>query len=70
MSKALPEVFDRFSVGAARVAKKDFDALLHSDDLRGLPSVFSELKLLETKVARSFLRSIPGRSKRCSPGST
>lgn len=49
MSKALPEVFDRFSEGAARVAKKDFDALLHSDDLRGLPSVFNELKLLRNE---------------------
>jgi hypothetical protein len=49
MSKALPEVFDRFSEGAARVAKKDFDALLHSDELRGLPSVFNELKLLRNE---------------------
>lgn len=46
MSQTLPDVFDRFSDGAARVAKNDITAILQSEDLRGLPSVFSSLKLL------------------------
>lgn len=49
MAKALPEVFERFSEGAARVTKKDLQALLDSDDLRGLPSVFNDLKLLRNE---------------------
>ena len=49
MAQALPDVFDRFSDGAARVAKKDLTAILESEDLRGLPSVFSTLKLLRNE---------------------
>ncbi len=45
MAKALPEVFDRFAEGAARVSKKDICAILENEDLRGLPQVFNALKL-------------------------
>lgn len=46
LSKALPEVYDRFADGAATVTSKDLDALLATDNLRGLPQVFTQLKLL------------------------
>ena len=49
LAQALPDVFDRFSEGAARVSKKDLTALLESEDLRGLPPVFSTLKLLRNE---------------------
>jgi hypothetical protein len=49
MAQALPDVFDRFSDGAARVSKKDLTAIIESEDLRGLPSVFSTLKLLRNE---------------------
>jgi hypothetical protein len=49
MGQALPEVFDRFAEGAARVAKKDLSALLESEDLRGLSPVFSSLKLIRNE---------------------
>jgi hypothetical protein len=49
MSKALPEVFERFAEGAARIAKRDMDALLHNGDLRGLPPIFAQLKLLRNE---------------------
>jgi len=49
MSKALPQVFERFGEGAARVSQKDLTALLGSDDLRGLPAVFNSLKLLRNE---------------------
>ncbi|MCB0345181.1 MAG: BREX system P-loop protein BrxC, partial [Bdellovibrionales bacterium] len=55
MAKALPEVFERFSEGAARVTKKDLSALLESEDLRGLPSVFNELKLLRDENGTTVL---------------
>ena len=43
-----PEIFDRFSEAAVRTAdaKKGMDALLVSENLKGLPSVFAQLGLL------------------------
>ncbi|QDV62033.1 BREX system P-loop protein BrxC [Crateriforma conspicua] len=60
MAKALPEVFERFSEGAARVSKKDLEALLNSDDLRGLPSVFNDLQLLRNENGTVVLESDSG----------
>jgi hypothetical protein len=55
MAKALPEVFDRFAMGAARVAKSDIVALAESADLRGLPTVFGTLHLLRTESGTQVL---------------
>jgi hypothetical protein len=60
MAKALPDVFERFSEGAARVSKKDIDALLASEDLRGLPAVFSELKLLRNEKGAFIIETHTG----------
>src|SRR5207248_10528731 len=48
LGKVLPEVFHRFGDAAARPVelKKGIDALLTADNLRGLPSVFSSLRLV------------------------
>ena len=46
LAQALPEVFNRFEDAAARVAKKDLDSLLTSENLRGLTAVFTDLNLV------------------------
>lgn len=60
MAKALPEVFDSFAEGAARVGKRDLEALLNCEDLRGLPSVFTELKLLRNEGGSVVLETDSG----------
>ncbi len=60
MAKALPEVFDSFAEGATRVSKRDLEALLNSEDLRGLPSVFTELKLLRNEGGSVVLETDSG----------
>jgi len=49
MAEALPTVFDCFQMGAARVARSDLVALVENADLRGLPAVFTTLKLLRVE---------------------
>ncbi|MDA1054490.1 MAG: BREX system P-loop protein BrxC [Planctomycetota bacterium] len=60
MAKALPDVFDRFPDGAARVTKTDITAILESEDLRGLPSVFSSLKLLRNEKGTLVIETDSG----------
>ena len=60
MARALPEVFERFAEGAARVSRKDLEALLNSEDLRGLPAVFTDLKLLRTEGKSVVLNTDSG----------
>ena len=45
LAQALPEVFDSFKDAAARVSKKDLEALLTTENLRGLTSVFTDRRL-------------------------
>lgn len=47
LAQVLPQVFDRFSEGAAKVTSKDLDALMTSENLRGLPPVFTQLELVK-----------------------
>ena len=51
LAQALPEVFDRFEEAAARVAKKDLDSLLTTENLRGLTPVFTDLDWSATRAA-------------------
>ena len=46
LAEALPEVFHRFQEAAARVDKKDLEALLVTERLKDFPPVFSKLGLL------------------------
>jgi len=46
LEQVLPDVFDRFSEAAARVAKKDLESILISENLHGLTPVFAQLGLV------------------------
>ena len=46
LGQVLPDVYNRFSEGAARVSGKDLDSLLTSENLRGLTNVFNQLHLI------------------------
>jgi hypothetical protein len=68
LGEALPEVFDRFGEAAARVQKKDFDALTETESLRGLTPIFQSLKLIKSEggqpvfeTDRGPLREVLGR---------
>lgn len=56
LSVALPEVYDRFAEAAARVTRKDLDALMATDNLRGLPPVFWELGLVQDQGGKTVFR--------------
>lgn len=60
LGQTLPEVFDRFAEGAARVQRRDLDALLVSDNLQGLPPVFSALSLLRAEGGKPVFRAEAG----------
>lgn len=49
LERVLPDVFDRFHEGAARVQNQHLEALLTAENLHGLPAVFSELELVTTQ---------------------
>ena len=46
IARVLPEVFDRFEEGAAKVKPKDLETLMTTENLRGLTPVFTELELV------------------------
>ncbi len=46
LAQTLPDVFDRFEEAAARVTKHDLDALLTTENLRGLTPVYASLSLV------------------------
>lgn len=52
LGQALPEIYNRFAAGAASVSAKDLDALLTTENLRGLPQVVSQLHLLIDQKGR------------------
>lgn len=60
LAKALPEVFDRFAEAAAKVSPKDLDALLSTENLRGLPAVFSQLHLVLEAHGKPTFRTESG----------
>lgn len=57
MKAVLPEVFERFKDAAARVQKKDIEALLTNENLKGLPPLFSQLSLVSTKSNRAVINT-------------
>ena len=60
LGEALPEVFDRFSEAAARVQKKDFDALTETENLRGVTPVFATLKLIKSEQGQPVFETDSG----------
>ena len=55
LSQALPEVFERFQEAAARVNRQDLDALLTSENLRGLTPVYTELHLVRDEGGKPVI---------------
>jgi hypothetical protein len=47
LKEVLPRVFEKFHLAAARIQRKDLDALTTSENLHGLTPVFSTLALLK-----------------------
>lgn len=60
LSQALPDVFDRFGEAAARVTKQDLDALLTTENLRGLTPVFSDLHLVRDEGGKPVINADGG----------
>lgn len=60
LGTALPEVFDRFEEAAARVAKKDVDALMTGENLQGLTPVFADLQLVRSENGQIVLNTENG----------
>ncbi len=60
LAASLPDVFDRFKEAAARVTKKDLDVLTTSENLQGLTSVFSDLRLVRSENGQVVLETESG----------
>ncbi len=60
LGQALPEVFDRFEEAAARVSKKDLEALLTTENLRGLTPFFTELSLVRDQGGKPIFNTDNG----------
>ena len=60
LAQALPEVFDRYEEAAARVSRKDLDSLMTTENLRGLTSVFTDLKLVRDQGGRPVFNTESG----------
>ena len=60
LGHVLPEVYDRFAEGAARVASKDLDALMTNENLRGLTPVFAQLNLVRDEKGQTVFNTETG----------
>jgi hypothetical protein len=60
LALVLPDVFDRFKDAAAKVQKKDLDALCTSENLHGLTQVFGVLGLLRTERGQVVFQTEKG----------
>ena len=60
LAQVLPDVFNRFKDAAARVQKKDLDALSTSENLHGLTPVFATLGLLRTERGQIVFQTESG----------
>lgn len=60
LQRVLPDVFDRFEEGAARVKSKDLESLLSAENLHGLPAVFADLDLVVTRQGQDVFNTESG----------
>jgi len=60
LSQALPEVFDRFKEAAARVSQRDLNALMTTENLRGLTPVFTDLHLVRDQGGKPIFHTDNG----------
>ena len=56
LARVLPQVFERFDDGAARVTSRDLETFLKAETLKGLPSVFRELHLVKEENGQVTFR--------------
>ena len=60
LGQILPDVFHRFAEGAARITGKELEAVLTDENLRGLPTVFHHLGLLEDQNGQPVFATSAG----------
>lgn len=60
LGQVLPDVYSRFSEGAARVNSKDLDSVLTNENLRGLTSVFAQLGLIRDENGQPVFNTDSG----------
>ena len=63
LSQVLPDVYNRFAEGAARVTTNDLNSLLTSESLRGVSAVFTQLGLLRDENGQAVLNADTGALK-------
>lgn len=63
LSQVLPDVYNRFSEGAAKVNAKDLDSLLISESLRGVTPVFVQLNLIRDENGQPIFNADTGALK-------
>ena len=60
LGQVLPDVYSRFAEGAAKVSTKDLDSLLSNENLRGLTTVFNQLKLIRDENGQPVFNADSG----------
>ena len=63
LGQVLPDVYNRFAEGAARVRAADLDSLLTSESLRGVSNVFTQLNLISDEQGQPVLNAETGALK-------
>ena len=60
LGQVLPDVYERFGEGAARVTTKDLDTLMTNENLRGLTPVFAQLNLVRDEKGQTVFNTETG----------
>lgn len=60
LGQVLPDVYDHFGEGAARVTAKDLDTLMTNENLRGLTPVFAQLNLVRDEKGQTVFNTETG----------
>jgi hypothetical protein len=63
LGQVLPDVYHRFSEGAARVSTQDLNSLLSSESLRGVTAVFTQLGLIRDEKSQPVIDADSGALK-------
>ena len=63
LKQVLPDVYNRFAEGAAKVSTNDLNSLLTSESLRGVSSVFTQLSLIRDENGQPVLNADMGALK-------
>jgi hypothetical protein len=60
LGQVLPEIYDRFPEGAARVSSRDLDSLMTNENLRGLTPIFAQLNLVRDEKGQTVFNTETG----------